>query len=211
MDHGAVGLRPAHESALHAQDETDDVRRPRRVRRAVPADASARQAPRDVGPSRRRRQRRDARRRRETTSGRCRSYEYDELVARDKCSLDLLWLRDESLEDSANLTTSCLRRVDRNSLGAPHVVAQRDLGDSELARNGWGGLLLGRDLDRRDYSGQTPLAVGPGCRSPGRTPTACPIVTSSQGDCVSFPGPEALVYRVAQQAGVGQPVGLLRE
>jgi hypothetical protein len=27
----------------------------------------------------------------------------DELIARDKVSLDLLWLRDESLEDSANL------------------------------------------------------------------------------------------------------------
>ena len=37
------------------------------------------------------------------TSGRWRSYEYAELAARDKCSLDLFWLRDESLEDSANL------------------------------------------------------------------------------------------------------------
>ena len=35
--------------------------------------------------------------------GRWRSYSYDELVARDKVSLDLFWLRDESLEDSANL------------------------------------------------------------------------------------------------------------
>ncbi len=30
-------------------------------------------------------------------------FTYDEIVARDKVSLDLLWLRDESLEDSANL------------------------------------------------------------------------------------------------------------
>ena len=37
------------------------------------------------------------------TSGRWRSYGYEELVARDKCGLDLFWLRDESLEDSANL------------------------------------------------------------------------------------------------------------
>jgi type I restriction enzyme M protein len=37
------------------------------------------------------------------TSGRWRAYHYAELVARDKCSLDLFWLRDESLEDSANL------------------------------------------------------------------------------------------------------------
>jgi type I restriction enzyme M protein len=35
--------------------------------------------------------------------GRWRVYEYEELVARDKCSLDTFWLRDESLEDSANL------------------------------------------------------------------------------------------------------------
>ncbi len=35
--------------------------------------------------------------------GRWRRYSYDELVARDKASLDIFWLRDESLEDSANL------------------------------------------------------------------------------------------------------------
>jgi type I restriction enzyme M protein len=36
-------------------------------------------------------------------AGRWRSYTYDEIVARDKVSLDLFWLRDDSLEDSANL------------------------------------------------------------------------------------------------------------
>jgi hypothetical protein len=35
--------------------------------------------------------------------GRWRDYSYDEIVARDKASLDLFWLRDESLEDSAGL------------------------------------------------------------------------------------------------------------
>jgi type I restriction enzyme M protein len=35
--------------------------------------------------------------------GRWRSYSYDELMARDKVNLDIFWLRDESLEDSANL------------------------------------------------------------------------------------------------------------
>lgn len=35
--------------------------------------------------------------------GRWRAYDYEELVQRDKCSLDLFWLRDESLEDSENL------------------------------------------------------------------------------------------------------------
>jgi type I restriction enzyme M protein len=35
--------------------------------------------------------------------GRWRPYTYDEIIQRDKVSLDLFWLRDESLEDSANL------------------------------------------------------------------------------------------------------------
>lgn len=35
--------------------------------------------------------------------GRWRAYTYDELIARDKVSLDITWLRDESLEDAANL------------------------------------------------------------------------------------------------------------
>jgi type I restriction enzyme M protein len=40
----------------------------------------------------------------ENSDGRWRRYGYDELVARDKASLDIFWLRDESLEDGANLT-----------------------------------------------------------------------------------------------------------
>jgi len=39
----------------------------------------------------------------ETPDGRWRAYTYDEIIARDKASLDIFWLRDESLEDSANL------------------------------------------------------------------------------------------------------------
>ena len=35
--------------------------------------------------------------------GRWRSFTYDELIARDKANLDIFWLRDESLEDSAKL------------------------------------------------------------------------------------------------------------
>jgi type I restriction enzyme M protein len=35
--------------------------------------------------------------------GRWRAYTYDELVARDKVNLDIFWLRDESLEETANL------------------------------------------------------------------------------------------------------------
>lgn len=35
--------------------------------------------------------------------GRWRAYGYDEIIKRDKVSLDIFWLKDESLEDSANL------------------------------------------------------------------------------------------------------------
>ena len=36
-------------------------------------------------------------------TGRWRAYSYEELLQRDKVSLDIFWLKDESLEDSANL------------------------------------------------------------------------------------------------------------
>jgi type I restriction enzyme M protein len=35
--------------------------------------------------------------------GRFRAYDYEELVARDKCSLDLFWLKDEGLLDADDL------------------------------------------------------------------------------------------------------------
>jgi type I restriction enzyme M protein len=35
--------------------------------------------------------------------GRWKVFKYEELIARDKCSLDIFWLKDESLEDSARL------------------------------------------------------------------------------------------------------------
>ncbi len=40
----------------------------------------------------------------ETPDGRWRAYSYDELMQRDKVSLDIFWLRDESLEDAAGPT-----------------------------------------------------------------------------------------------------------
>ncbi len=39
----------------------------------------------------------------ENETGRWRSFPYEELLARDKVNLDIFWLRDESLEDSAHL------------------------------------------------------------------------------------------------------------
>jgi hypothetical protein len=39
----------------------------------------------------------------EIESDRFKGFTYDDLLKRDKVNLDLFWLRDESLEDSANL------------------------------------------------------------------------------------------------------------
>ncbi len=56
----------------------------------------------------------------ENPDGRWRVYEYDELVARDKASLDIFWLKDESLADSDNLPP-------------PEVIAQEIVDDLEAA------------------------------------------------------------------------------
>jgi type I restriction enzyme M protein len=52
--------------------------------------------------------------------GRWRAYDYDELIARDKASLDIFWLKDESLEASDNLPD-------------PGVIAQEIVDDLEAA------------------------------------------------------------------------------
>jgi len=49
-----------------------------------------------------------------------RSYEYEELVQRDKCSLDVFWLEDESLEAS-------------DSLPEPDLIAQEIVEDLRAA------------------------------------------------------------------------------
>ncbi|SRR5579884_883990 len=53
-------------------------------------------------------------------NGRWRAYGYDELVSRDKASLDIFWLKDESLEASENLPE-------------PGVIAQEIVEDLEAA------------------------------------------------------------------------------
>jgi type I restriction enzyme M protein len=52
--------------------------------------------------------------------GRWRSFDYEELVKRDKVNLDILWLKDKSLEDS-------------NDLPAPDVLAQEIADDLQTA------------------------------------------------------------------------------
>jgi type I restriction enzyme M protein len=61
----------------------------------------------------------DNRRARKETD-RFKQFTYDELIARDKASLDIVWLRDESLEDVENLP-------------APAVIAAEIVEDLEAA------------------------------------------------------------------------------
>jgi type I restriction enzyme M protein len=51
---------------------------------------------------------------------RCKAFDYDDLIKRDKVNLDIFWLKDESLEDSANLP-------------APGVIAQDIMEDLQAA------------------------------------------------------------------------------
>ncbi|OYY93970.1 MAG: DNA methyltransferase [Hydrogenophilales bacterium 28-61-23] len=55
-----------------------------------------------------------------TQEGRWRAYDYEELISRDKASLDIFWLKDESLSDSDNLP-------------APEVIAAEIVEDLEAA------------------------------------------------------------------------------
>ena len=56
----------------------------------------------------------------ENPDGRWRVYDYADLVARDKASLDIFWLKDEALADSDNLP-------------APEIIAQEIVDDLEAA------------------------------------------------------------------------------
>ena len=47
-------------------------------------------------------------------------YDYDQLIGRDKASLDILWLRDDAMADSDNLPP-------------PEVIAQEIVDDLEAA------------------------------------------------------------------------------
>jgi type I restriction enzyme M protein len=53
-------------------------------------------------------------------SERFKSFTYEELIKRDKLNLDIFWLKDESLEDSANLPD-------------PDVIAQEIVEDLQAA------------------------------------------------------------------------------
>ena len=67
--------------------------------------------------------------------GRWRAYQYDELMERDKASLDLFWLRDESMDDAANLAD-------------PNVIAAEIIDDLRAALDEFEAIQF--DLDDAD-------------------------------------------------------------
>ena len=60
-------------------------------------------------------------------SERFKSFAYDELVKRDKVNLDIFWLKDDALEESANLP-------------APHIIAEDITVDLETALENFGAI-----------------------------------------------------------------------
>ena len=89
VDQDALGLRPADEHALHAEDEPAEAVGPGRVRGVLPTRRTGTTASRP-GATR-------------TPKAAGESFDYEELMKRDKVNLDIFWLKDKSLEDSDDL------------------------------------------------------------------------------------------------------------
>ena len=92
-----------------------------------------------------------------TPEGRWRPFAYDEIVNRDKVSLDLFWLRDESLEDSADLPE-------------PHVLAREIADDLRSALGQMEEILA--DLEERSGNPQRSWQVS--CCGPSAGPRTSP-------------------------------------
>ena len=100
--------------------------------------------------------------REEDPEGRWRAFGYDEIVARDKCSLDIFWLKDESLEDSANLRTrTCWPRRSPTTSAARSSRSRASLGTSSNAcgNSCCGEGRHGRSGAARDVTRETPSAM----------------------------------------------------
>ncbi len=84
-----MGVRLPDEHPPHAEDEPSPAREPGRLRRTLPC--------REPLPSQ------SQLGRGHEPRGPLAIVEYDELLKRDKVSLDVFWLKDEAQEDSASL------------------------------------------------------------------------------------------------------------
>jgi len=74
-----------------------------------------------------------------TESERFKSFSYDELIKRDKLNLDIFWLKDEALEESANLP-------------APEIIAAEITADLEAALEQFA--TIAEDLAKTETSGR---------------------------------------------------------
>jgi type I restriction enzyme M protein len=81
MDRKTLDLRSPDQQALHSKRKPTEARRPRRLHRLYHSEN----------------------RHERGESERFKCFPYDDLAKRDKINLDIFWLKDESLEDSANL------------------------------------------------------------------------------------------------------------
>jgi type I restriction enzyme M protein len=69
--------------------------------------------------------------------GRWRAFTYEEIVARDKCNLDIFWLKDDSLEDSAKLPDPHVLAAEiADDLRSALEQIESVLGDLQLRVNG---------------------------------------------------------------------------
>ena len=126
-DEACVVLRPAHQHQFHAQAEPADASRPER-RCVCLQPANRHECTPSWSPA--------------TPDGRWRCFGIDELLSRDKVNLDIFWLRDENLEDSANLP-------------APDVIAAEIVEDLRAALEQFEAILdeaLGNDENNTNTS-----------------------------------------------------------
>src|SRR5438128_1880977 len=116
----ALDLRPPHQQTFHPQRKPAQAQRPRRLRRLLVwcrvrcLSGKAREI--SAGDSRRYSGNRHER----IPADRFRSFTYEELTKRDKLNLDIFWLKDASLKDSANLPD-------------PHIISAEIVKDLEAA------------------------------------------------------------------------------
>ena len=89
MDQTALDLRLPHEHPPHAEDKSAPTRHPGRLRACFhPENRFQRNPSWDAEKN---------------PDARWRAFEYEDLLKRDKVSLDAFWLKDEAQEDSASL------------------------------------------------------------------------------------------------------------
>ncbi len=108
-------MRLSHHRALHLEEGAPALGGPRRLRRFL----QSREPPRPQANSSE-----------ATPTGRWRSFPREELLARDKASLDLLWLKDSSLTDLDNLPE-------------PDLLAEEIIGNLEAGRENLRSVLSG--------------------------------------------------------------------